>query len=305
MFIYTWVFLFWYLITVISGLRSANGYTSGILSSYGRWFDEIFGVSGCAWIPGKNQRNYERQIYYNCDEPIQFPLAGDNGNSVTPTGMNPKKTTVVAGVGTGKPSISNGGTPVSPVAYINWILTGNSKGNPVDASVYNKKIFKEGTPFYNRSTDGTSTTGYYYTTDAKGNEVPIFDPIAQYSSTYDPPTALMDGTYGPNDPNTGVVSGWNAVVQPVTGIYHVSHPTPSTTIPPAMVNEKGMVQYNSLQPTGGTQWPVVDVSRANGNVGGISTMNYIANTQYLNTKNVYFKSFPVQSAVLDDPLELL
>lgn len=303
MYAYTWIFLAWYIINVVSGLRAAGGNTSGILSAYGYWFDEIFGVSGCPWVPGGNQKNYKRQIYYNCDKEIQMPLAGDSGNTIKPNGMSSvHNVTVVEGVGSRTPPISNGGKPVSSIEYVSQILTGNPKGNPTNASIYNKKIFKQGTPFYNRSTNGTSATGYYYTKDASGNEIPIFDPIPANPNSYEAPAELQNGTYGPNDPNTGLPVGWNAGISTNVGGFNV----PASSIPPTMVNGTGQVVYNTSVPnsSGTQQWPVQDVPKSMGNIGNLSTMNYIANTQFLDTNEIYFKSFPVQSGIQGDPLGL-
>ena len=308
---YQFFFLGWYIITVVTGLRYDNG-KSGILIDYGRWFDEIFGLNGCKWIPSKSQvAPYKMQIYYNCNKPLMNPLYNNQANTVTPGGINESQSTVVAGVGEHPPPIANGGKPVSSLQFINQMLTGSASGTPVDTSTYNKALFTKGTPYYNRETDGTDTTGYYYTLDGKKNEVPIFDPLP-YNDNYNVPPALYDGTYGPNDNNT-IVTGWNASFQgtsgvlmtavPPTGLYidPVSKMKKVTFVPSGGSDGKG----GRLNTTGSTTWPIKNVPTSQiTNTGGLDTMDFLANTQYLNLNTIYFKEFPVQTGLQGDPFGL-
>lgn len=291
MFFYTIAFIVLYVLTVISGLRYAEGATSGIMISFGKWFDNIFGLTGCRWINGSNQSPpYTNSIYYNCSKPIPFPIEVNSGNVVQPKQQNNQKTTAVAGIGIEVPKISNNRKPVNSQQYISQMLTGNPNGNPSDPTKYNKSKFKHGTPFYNRATDGKNSTGYYYTMDGGKNEVPIFDPLPT-DATYYAPSSLRDGTYGQTNPSTGLPEQWKACTKGKIGggggIRMI------TSMAPVGVGDVGNVTFNILNSNENyNKWPIPN-STVN-NSRNASTMNYIANTQYLDTEEVYYREFPVE-----------
>lgn len=285
---YVIFFFLWYLITVVSGIRYANG-ASGLFSIYGRIIDNAFGLLGPKEIPAGNQKPpYKNAIWYNCDKAIKNPLFSNQNNSIDPIpNTDSDSSTVVSGVGPGS-FISNKGQAVSSTQYVTQLLTGSNSGNPVDASKYNKKLFKKGTPYYNRSTNGTQDTGYYSWTDKNGNQVPIFDPIPT-DNNYDNPYSLSTGQYGEVDPTSGLPYGWEAAV-PVTigGGFKQS----VTAVPPVLGNSNGLILFDQKSNnSAASQWPIPNVSESEGNVKNVNSMDFIANTQFLNTQNVSYNKF--------------
>lgn len=201
----------WSAVTIMSGVRYARGTaTSGPLSWMGMIFDEIFGLDTPRLVPSKNQNlSHLKAPCYFCSAPSKYPHGGNSSFVCNHGQLDVLDCTAVSGVGGSNSKFVAGGSKlVDAVQYINTILTGSSTGS-VSKGDYDKKRFKFGTPYIPNQTG--DAIGYYYTTDTKGQEIPLIPP-AIGTNTIPRALASNPGAYGATAGNHGFPTGWNAFV---------------------------------------------------------------------------------------------
>lgn len=231
----------WSLVTIVAGITYADGIISnGPLAWYGMIFDEIFGLNTCTLVPRHNQKFGSLKIPCNfCTTPTKYPHGGNPDFVINHGPVNVLDCTGVSGVGGVATSdiAGNNSALVNAVQYINTIFTGSPTGS-IGKNAYDKKRFKYGTP--NIPQQQGNTIGYYYTTDTKGQEIPLIPPAF---GTDVLPAALRDGTTGTT--NNSFPEGWNAYVHYANGLFGTaitplingtgySNPIPSTTFDPEL-----------------------------------------------------------------------
>lgn len=201
----------WSAVTIMAGVRYARGTaTSGPLSWMGMIFDEIFGLDTPRLVPSKNQNlSHLKAPCYFCSAPSSYPHGGNSAFVCNHGQLDVLDCTAVSGVGgSNSKFIAGGAKLVDAVQYINTILTGSSTGS-VSKGDYDKKRFKFGTPYIPNQTG--DAIGYYYTTDTKGQEIPLIPP-AIGTNTIPRALASNPGAYGATAGNHGFPTGWNAFV---------------------------------------------------------------------------------------------
>lgn len=177
---YNLVALVWSIATVYSGVRYADGNKSGPLSFWGGLFDYVFGLDTCRTVPTRNQStNPLRPACFACNagSSIIYPHAGTTNFYTRPVAVNIHDCSVVQGVGgvAGDSISSFNGTPIPALEYIKAFFTGSTSGS-IAAAQYDTTRFKNGTPYLSQQSSSGDSIGYYYTTDAYGQEAPIIPP---------------------------------------------------------------------------------------------------------------------------------
>lgn len=184
----------WAGVTIAAGVRYADGKAvNGPLAFLGRIFDSMFGLDTCRKIPARNQNIADlKQPAYFCSTGANYPHADEQGFIIEHD--NPPNVAAITGVNgvggiNGSRFIHGNKGAIDPVTYINTIITGSPTGS-VATGEYDKKRFKYGTPFAQYQTG--STWGYYYSTDDKGQEIPVLMPATG--------TSLSAPVYPSNNP---------------------------------------------------------------------------------------------------------
>lgn len=217
----------WTGVTVIAGITYADGKAvNGPLALLGRVFDGLFGLDTCRKIPGGNQNlgNLKNPCYF-CSTGGAYPHA-DHVDFVVNHASPPDvfNCTGVSGVGgiNGSHMVSGAKSAVDPVQFITTVFTGSPTGS-IAKGDYDKKRFKHGTPYPWQQTG--KTFGYYYTTDDKGQEIPIIPP-AIGTTTIPPALAANPTAYG-GDATTGYMppgcNGWIRYPNGTTGMAFTPH----------------------------------------------------------------------------------
>lgn len=202
----------WALTTMVAGIRYADGRAvNGPMAWLGSIFDKTFGLDTCRKIPSDNQKlNNLKNPAYFCRTPAPYPHGGNSSFVVNyPQPPNVMDVTGVSGVGgvTSGHITGHSSKAIDPVTYITQIFTGSSTGS-IAAGQYDKKRFKQGTPYISQQTG--NTVGYYYSTDAKGQEIPIIPP---YTGGAFVPGAFKTAASGSPVWNLAFPTGWNASVK--------------------------------------------------------------------------------------------
>ncbi len=227
--VYNWIALFWTFATVYGGVQYADGNLTGPLSFWGRFFDYVFGLDTCRSVATRNQ-TYDplRPACFACSsgQSISFPHAGNTSFVTRPVETNVHDCSVVGGVGgvAGNSISSFSGKPLDPLSYIKAFFTGSTTGS-ISASAYDKKRFRNGTPYITQQSTSGDSIGYYYTHDAYGQEVPIIPP--PQSGSLPLPPGLNQ--FGSNTNGGPFPDGFNAWI---TAYPTVGGNTNSQTGPP-------------------------------------------------------------------------
>lgn len=203
----------WAVTTMAAGIRYADGRaTNGLMAFMGEMIDRMFGLDTCRKIPSGNQNlNDLKNPCYFCKQGAPFIHAGDSTFVVNyPQPPDVLDCTGVSGVGgvVDGHIVGHGSKAIDPVTYINKVITGSTTGS-IAKGEYDKKRFKHGTPFIYNQTG--STFGYYYSTDAKGQEVPLIPP-AQGTTTLPTALAANPAAYGGSSATSNMPIGWNAYI---------------------------------------------------------------------------------------------
>lgn len=204
----------WALTTMVAGIRYADGRAvNGPMAWLGSIFDKTFGLDTCRKIPSDNQKmNNLKNPAYFCRTPAPYPHGGNSSFVVNyPQPPNVMDVTGVSGVGgvTSGHITGHSSKTIDPVTYITQIFTGSSTGS-IAAGQYDKKRFKQGTPYISQQTG--NTVGYYYTTDAKGQEVPIIPPYTGGAALPAAFQSYVDNYTGTVGAMATYPVGWNAYV---------------------------------------------------------------------------------------------
>lgn len=195
----------WYLFLAgfytYSTLSAISYYNNGLESNFGKslgmFLDRILGVTGCT-KPNATQARppYRPTTCFACEPPrvIDYPLYGDGKNKYVlhPTDM--KECTPVNGIGGWNVlGILGGGSGVDASDYILSLFPGlGSLQHKVAGknTVYNKSVFKKGSPYTQEQIlNGDETIGYYEVTDERGNKQPVVAPatvaVPLYAVSFD------------------------------------------------------------------------------------------------------------------------
>jgi len=256
----------WSAVTILAGIRYANGKNvNSAMATLGRVFDSMFGLDSCPLIPKANQNLSKLKEPCNfCNEPTPYPHGGNSAFVINHATLDVSQCTGVRGVnGANDSYVSEGSKLVDPVAYTNAILTGSPTGS-ISKGDYDKKRFKFGTPYIPRQSG--ETIGYYYTTDTKGQEIPLIPP-AIGTTVLPPALANNSAAYGATSGTHGFPQGWNAYVHYTTGsfgtaITPITRPEPN--YPAGYANPTDSTTYDPL--TGfsvAKGWNSIDVEKSN------------------------------------------
>ena len=210
--LYNILALIWSLLTIWSGLRYTSGKT-GPLTWWGGFFDYVFGLDACKSVPAENQRASSfREPCWQCEpgggKGLPYPHGGQPQFRTMPKETTIEECTAVNGVGgvTGTNVTGRlGSKAVSTAQYIVGFFTGNVNGS-VSQAEYDKKRFKNGTPYAALQSTTNDSIGYYYTQDSAGNEIPLLAPCN--SGTYSFPSGSLNAFLGSSTGPFPV--GWNA-----------------------------------------------------------------------------------------------
>ena len=274
--------IIWAFITMWTGIRFADGNTSGPMSWYGSLFDRMFGLDTCRKVPSHNQNiTKDQPPCYSCKGGASYAHADNSGFRVTyPIPPNVSDCVVIDGVGGySSRNISGSGKPVDPVSYINKVITGSPTGS-IPKNDYDTKRFKFGTPYIDRQTS-TTDAGYYFSTDAKGQEVPI---ILPYTGGSGIPASFGPASGFPTDGSTGLPIGWNAYVRDSRGdaITAITGQASAST----QLNPNSAYTFDSV-----TGFPVVPGVNYNNNAWYVS--GPLSNTQEIQYKKFTSTAAPI------------
>lgn len=252
----------WTVTTIWAGVTYADGKNvNGPIAWLGKIFDKTFGLDTCRRIPNHNQNlNDLKQPAYFCKQPASYPLSSNLAFAVNyeqpPNVLDSTGVSGVGGIHDGHIT-GLGSKAVDPITYITRVLTGSTTGS-IAKGEYDKKRFKQGTPYITQQTG--NTVGYYYSTDAKGQEVPLIPPFTG-GATF--PAAGEKFIIG------GPPTGFNAVVKYTGGARGTVFTAPS-----------GNGLYNN--PASGAAWDplngfmntAANVAYVQGPLSGIDKLKY-------------------------------
>lgn len=208
----------WSAVTIVAGVRYASSSNvNSAMATLGRVFDSLFGLDSCPLIPKANQNLSKLKEPCNfCNSATPYPHGGNSAFVINHGTVDVTQCTGVRGVGGANDSFVSGGAKlVDPVQYTNTILTGSPTGS-ISKGDYDKKRFKFGTPYIPRQSG--DTIGYYYTTDTKGQEIPLIPP-AIGTNVLPPALANNPAAFGATSGTHGFPQGWNAYVHYNNGTF--------------------------------------------------------------------------------------